>query len=210
MTLLHLNSHQVCGFSGAASQQRCCPKKGGKQSSLKPVMSWIFAENPVGSIKARVWTCVHWEERRVKVTEQLWSPKNVHVLNSSAWNRSSFSDFIVDKVTLQRGILSLQETSWSYNSPSPFFLTYKGCLEPEHMKRESYLQHVTLNQRIEMPWVWEHRPCTDRRKSVFGERWIKTPVPPPSGWGSAWLGVTFLLPSVLFQSHLLPVAISLS
>ena len=94
--------------------------------------------------------------------------------------------------------------------PPAFFLTYKGCLEPEHMKRESYLQHVTLNQRIEMPWVWEHRPCTRRRKSVFRERRIKTPVPPPSGWGPASLGVTFLLPSVLFQSHLPPVAVSLS
>lgn len=54
--------HHGCGFSGAAGQQRCCPKKGRKQSSLKPVMSWVFAQNPLGSIKARVWTCMHWEE----------------------------------------------------------------------------------------------------------------------------------------------------
>lgn len=31
-----------------------------------------------------------------------------------------------------------------------FFLTFKDCLGPGHLKRESYLQHVTLKQRIKV------------------------------------------------------------
>lgn len=78
------------------------------------------------------------------------------------------------------------------------------------MKRESYLQHVTLNQRIERLWVWEHRPCR-----VEGKVCLEIDENPSAS--TVWLGAlpnqvppSSFLPSFRFQSHLLLGAISLS
>lgn len=35
--------------------------------------------------------------------------KEVHISNSILWNKSSFLDFILDQVTLEKGLLSYRE-----------------------------------------------------------------------------------------------------
>lgn len=130
---------------------------------------------------------MYWEEKRVKVTEPLGlrSLKNVHVLNNSAWNESSFSDFIVDQVTLQRGILSLQETSWSYDFFFHFFFfkLIKAVWSLGTWKeRVIYSMSLGIKEQ-KCLGSGSTGPAQDWRKSVFRGRQVKTPVPPPSGWG---------------------------
>lgn len=75
--------------------------------------------------------------------------KEVHISNSILWNKSSFLDFILDQVTLEKGLLSYREL------PSHvfffFFFLFIYRLVSGHLERESYLQHATLDQRINMP-----------------------------------------------------------
>ena len=121
MTLLHLNRSPRLWLLRSCRSTEMLPQERKKAKFPETSYELSLRTKSPGVHQGKGLDLHALRGKRVKVAEQLdlWSLKNALVL-SSAWNKSSFSDFIMDQVTLQRGILSLQETSWSYD----FFLTF--------------------------------------------------------------------------------------
>lgn len=74
--------------------------------------------------------------------------KDVRVPNNSRWNKRSLLDLMLNEVTLERQVLSLEGTFRSYDFF--FFFNIEGLFWA-WVPGKSYLQDVTWNQRIHCP-----------------------------------------------------------